>query len=125
MASKQFSAKNGTITWNAATVTDVTNINFNDDVDINVQATSSTAGLKSRTVGHKDKSGSFDVQVPSDAAGVATILGFDKGDTGTLVIKSSSTQTLFNGSAIIGNIRYSAPVGGGGNVTATVEWGQA
>lgn len=111
------SAKNGSGTWDATAIPDITDITVNKDTDPKVYASSSTGGAKSRVAGHTDASGSFTVK---DEA-----LQMSEGDSGTLVLKSSVGVTLFSGTVLIGDISWSAGVESGDPVEATVNWGQA
>lgn len=109
------SAKSGTGTWNGTTIGNLTDISFDDAQDLDVYASSSTAGQKSRIAGHQDASGSFTMIEPPT---------FAKGDEGVLVLKEDGTIESFNGGAIIGNIQRGIPVEDGTRLTYTIEWGQ-
>lgn len=111
------SAKNGTASWDGVTILDVTDITINFDPDLKIYASSSTAGQKSRRAGHEDREGSF-VMKREDTVSMAM------GDTGTLVLKSSVSNTIFSGTVIIGAIAESVPIESGDIVELTVAWGQ-
>ena len=110
------SAKNGTGTWDGASLDDLTDISVNKASDVKEYASSSTNGEKSRRAGHGDRSGSFTMK--------ADVVPFDEGDSGTLVLTSDGTEELFNGTAMIIDVAYSVPVEGGDIVECSVSWGQ-
>lgn len=111
------SGKNGSGSWGGAAIDDLTNINVNDAIDIHPYASSSTAGVKGRVVGHGDKEGTFTMK--------ADAVPFTKGDSGALILKSDAGTELYNGVAVIGNIGYTVNVEAGDIIEANVEWGNA
>lgn len=112
------SAKTGTVSWKGTPATDVTDIKVNKSSDVKEYASSSTAGKKRRIAGHSDATGSFTVLNDSKAT-------FVKGDHGTLLVKSDSSTTMYNGTVIIISAEYSVPVGDGGPCEINVTWGAA
>lgn len=114
MATK--SAKSGTATWEAAAIPGVFDIQVSDIVEEQVFASSGTAGAKHRVAGLADVTGSFKCY---------TDPGMSVGATGTLVLTSDGSETLYNGEAYISDISTSVPIGTGGLVEFTVTWGAA
>ena len=125
MATDVTTAATGSATWNSTTVDDVRNIQVTKTKEEKRYASGSTSGNYYRQAGNADASGSFTVYAPSSAAGPTGILGFDEGDTSTLVLKSTSGQTLFTGTAQILSIDFGANVENADLVEATVSWGQS
>lgn len=111
------SAKNGSASWNGTAIDHVTNITLNEVAEEQTYASSSTAGLRSRTVGHIERTGSFTVLDVAD-------IPFSVGDTGTLTLKRDGSSNIFNLGATITAITPSVPIGDGGNVSAEVTFGQ-
>lgn len=120
-----FTAIFGSAQFAATPVTDVRDITITRTKEEKSFASSSTSQKIDRLTGHSDISGSFTVYVPDAPAGPGTVLGFDEGDEGTLLLKSSAGQTLFNDNALIISIEYGVPIEGGDIVEATVNWGRA
>lgn len=113
------SAKNATAEFGGSptTIADVTDVTVTNSQDENKYASSSTSGEYRRTAGHGDITGSFTILADAMPAGLTI------GTTITsLVITSDGTVELFNDDAYISNITYNVPVGGGGNVSATVTF---
>lgn len=112
------SAKNGTVAWGASptSVADVTDIQVVEVMEAVKYASSSTSGEKRVVAGLSDVTGSFKCLQDDIPAGIAV------GTTVVLVIKSDGVLEFFNDTAYIENISYSAPVGTGGAIEATVTW---
>lgn len=109
------SAKAGSVNFGGA-LSDVTDITVNEAGGTHEYASSSTNGQVSRIDGHDDKTGSFTM--------LADAVGFSKGDSDTLVVKSDADVELFNGTALILDISYAVPVREGSEIEAVVNWGQ-
>ena len=114
------SSKSGLAKWASAAITDVRNIEVTETSDNKVYSSSSTAGLKKRVAGVKDKTFSFEVYAADPAE-----LSFGEGDTGYLDLESNTGDSLFSANAIIDEISWSAAVEEGDLVVATVTGGQA
>ncbi len=114
------SAKAGLAKWDSAAIADVRNIEVTESSDVKVYGSSSTACLKKRVAGMKDKTFSFEVYAADPAE-----LTFGEGDTGYLDLESATGDSLFSASAVIDEISWSAAVEEGDLVVATVTGGQA
>ena len=110
------SAKLGNATFAGTPIGDVTDIQIVKTTNPKEYASSSTAGKVSRRPGHEDITGSFKVK--------ADALAFDEGDSGTLLLKSDAAVTMFNATALIGEISFSLPIEGADLIEATVTFGQ-
>ncbi len=112
------SAKNGTVSWKGTAVVDATDLIVNKSVKVNEYASSGTDGKIGRTVGHSDASGSFTALTDDTTL-------FVEGENGMLLMKSDSSNTLYNGMAVIISANYKVPIGEGGNCEVDVSWGAA
>lgn len=114
------SAKNGTGFWDSQTLTDVRNIDVTKIAEEKVYGSSSTACKRKRIKGFEDENGTFEVYADSQGN-----LPFVKGDIGYLDLRSTATEPMFAGNALISEIAWSVPVEEGDPVSATVTFGQS
>ena len=121
-----FSALAGSGSFATVAIDDLRNIEVVREAAEKTFASSSTNGQIKRVSGHLDERGSFDVYVDAAEVGPDGILGnVVEGAAETLVLKSSSGQTIFSDTAEIISITYAVPIEGGDVVTASVAWGRA
>lgn len=118
------SAKSATLSYGAGPTlqADVRNVQWTETNDVNVYASSSTAGLKKRVAGHSDLSGSFEVYSDAVAAGL------QEGETIALTVKPDGTTahpSMSATSCVIESIAYNVPIEGGGLISAVVNFGRA
>lgn len=111
-----FTGKNLFVSVGGTTITDVTQIVVNETTNAAPFVTSSTSASTSRVAGATDASGSFTALGPVVQA--ATV----KGTTGTIICKSSASDTVFTGAVLIGDTSHSTNAEG--LVTYTVNWGK-
>ena len=114
------SSKNANATLNGALVADISDIQFDDVVDGQEYASSSTGGFKYEIAGHRKRSGSFKCladQLPS---------GILNGGIYSLVITSDGTTEVFNGSyCLVKTFNQPINIRGGIVIEATVQWAEA
>ena len=114
------SAKSGDVSFGGVTVTNVTDITISETANVKEYASSSSSGAVKRVAGHNDISGSFTMK--DDDLATASIV---KGTSAALIIRDDGALELYNGTAMITDIRYTVPIESGDIVEATIDWGQA
>ncbi len=104
------------VTMGGTPITDVTSHTANETTNPAPFVTSNTSGSTSRVAGATDATGSV------TALGSVVQAALVKGSTGTLVLKSSSGDTVFSGAVLMGDSSFS--VNSQGIPTYTANWGK-
>ena len=110
-----FTARNGTVNFGGV-VSDVTNIQYDDQGNASEYASSSTSGWFKKTAGNKKLTGSFDFKHQS-----GTAVPFKANATGTLTITKTSGDTI-SGPIMVINVPTQINIESGEAVAGTVNF---